>query len=197
MKFFRRRKSSKQSPPDVLTWKERLRRIVSNDSDLMAVAGPEDGNSVCTDWVGAVVSISGRSNEFPALLDAVADGLFHSTCSHTLAPYYPPEGEVEARFCSRLAVAAMNRRRDDASGKRIEDPVLIANRRDSFTRLYDAARRTESAGDLDAAFQHCLDAYGLLTGCNLFGPEQVQVERVLKARMQTIVLRQVELPKGQ
>lgn len=187
MPLWRRRRRRATPAEKESKWPELLGRLLQSGDDLMVVIGPEDGGSVCTDWVGAVVSISGRSAEFPALVDAVADGLFHPGCRHLLKPYRPPEGEAEAKFCTKWATAAMRRRRENGKPSNGGPDHAPVDYREEFERLYARAQHEEQTGAPDKALYYCQTALVLLRKHDVFGADQPGVERVLKARIQTIL----------
>jgi hypothetical protein len=185
--LFWKKKRAEPSPAE--RWFDLLTAIEKAGTDLMVVVGPEDGGSVCTDWVGAVVSISGADHTFPALVDALEDGLFHTGCRHTLIPYLPDDGEAEAIFCTKLALAAMTRRfqsRDEAHlahGTPSDDAD-----RANFTQLYDRARDAEKAREPQLALHFCQEALALLVQRNVFtADDQIMIARVLKGRLQTLL----------
>lgn len=48
---------------------------------------------ICQAWEGKVISLTGKTEGYPTLDDAYADGLFHPNCKHRIRPYYEePEG---------------------------------------------------------------------------------------------------------
>lgn len=48
---------------------------------------------ICLAWEGRVLSLTGKTEGYPTLDDAYADGLFHPNCKHRMRPYYEqPEG---------------------------------------------------------------------------------------------------------
>jgi hypothetical protein len=53
--------------------------------DLVTVVGPISGD-LCDFFVGKIFSISGRSDEFPAL-GSIPGPPFHPNCTHTIAPF--------------------------------------------------------------------------------------------------------------
>lgn len=170
---------------------------LTRSNDLMAVSGPEDGSSVCSDWVGAVVSVSGRSSDFPPLVEAVADGLFHPGCRHHLTPYVPVNDEVGARFCTKFAVSAMESRRETPTRNTPEpreskDARWVEKKRSEFEHGYSDAQRAETAGDIEQALASCQKALAMLLDYDLFGTHQARVERALKGRIQTILSRQIQ-----
>jgi len=187
MLFWKRKRESIAQPPGS-RWTSLLAAVAEANSDLMVVVGPEDGGSVCTDWVGAVVSVSGTDRRFPAMVDAIEDGLFHEGCRHKLLPYRTDDGEAEALFCTKIAIAGMAQRIRD----RHLSPSPAANTADTepraeFTRVYDLARDAEKAKQPEIALHYCQEALGLLGRSEVFNnDDQVMVERVLKGRMQTI-----------
>lgn len=48
-----------------ITGNELLEKFLQSDEELMTIIVSEDGSCVCGDWVGAVVSVSGTSEEWP------------------------------------------------------------------------------------------------------------------------------------
>jgi hypothetical protein len=62
--------------------------ILGRGDDLALISREVRTNSCgpCRDWAGKIVSISGRSKEYPALKTAVDAGLHHPHCIHTLLP---------------------------------------------------------------------------------------------------------------
>jgi hypothetical protein len=164
-----------------------LKRFLRSGQELVTIVGPEDGSCVCGDWVGAVVSISGESEEWPALLDAVEDGIFHEGCQHRLEAY-SEENRVEAEFCTGLAVAAMNermrqRRDEDVGPAEVASPTP----QQEFAKLYDAAKLADSNGATDSALSKCEAALEMLNHRDVFGEDQLQIERVLEARIRGIL----------
>lgn len=146
---------------------------------LLQVIGPEDGACVCNDWVGAVLAMNDGSDEYPSLSGAIADGLFHPECRHTLRPYPPESGghdNAQAQFRTQLALDLMRNRAN------ANDP----DGEERFTRLYGWARRADQAGAPEIAVVLCEAALRLLAERNIFGPTQPELETVLKARIATI-----------
>ena len=162
----------------------------------MVVTGPEDGGSVCSDWIGAVVSVGGRSEYFPALVDAIEDGVFHVGCRHKLIPFRREEGEAEALFCTKFALTAMVRRKRNGKAKPAASPdEEPAADREQFAGLYDGAREAECDGRTAEALEYCQAALRMLAKNDIFGPYQAEVVRVLKGRMQTILRAEAENAK--
>jgi hypothetical protein len=162
----------------------------------MVITGPEDGGSVCSDWIGAVVSVGGNSAYFPALVDAIEDGVFHSGCRHKLIPFRREEGEAEALFCTKFALSAMVRRRRNGRAKFAGGGVPdTGSERERFTKLYDEAREAEREGRVGDALAKCQTALRLLGEHGVFEANQAEVVRVLKGRMQTILRSQADCAK--
>jgi nitrogen regulatory protein PII-like uncharacterized protein len=66
-----------------------IQRLQDNDYDLVIVSFHADSCPLCEPWEGQVLSISGKSDEYPALDTAIAEGLFHPNCGHSLGAYIP------------------------------------------------------------------------------------------------------------
>lgn len=196
MLFWKRKREARQNGPPG-RWADLLVAVAKAETDLMVVVGPEDGGSVCTDWVGAVVSVSGADRRFPALVDAIEDGLFHDACRHRLIPYRTEEGEAEALFCTKVAVAGMTQRMRDRQGGATPSAAGApdAGPRTQFLRYYDLARDAEKAQQPQIALHYCQEALTFLAQREVFGDDQLMIERVLKGRMQTI-LRAHQVPKA-
>lgn len=189
MIFWKRKRAESGPNGSASRWPDLLEAIQKSDVDLMVVVGPEDGGSVCTDWVGAVVSVSGNDRRFPALVDALEDGLFHPNCRHKLIPYRTEEGEAEALFCTKLAIAGMTHRSQRTPPP---DPAPLSTGEEPrafFTRCYDLARNAEQSRLPEMALRYCQEAIMLLTKREVFGDDQPMIQRVLKGRMQTILRR--------
>lgn len=54
--------------------------------DLVQVVGG-DGCDLCDPWIGAVLSLTGKTDGYPTLAEAKAAGLFHPNCNHQPVPY--------------------------------------------------------------------------------------------------------------
>ncbi len=153
----------------------------------MVITGPEDGGSVCSDWIGAVVSVGGRSEYFPALVEAIDDGVFHAECRHKLIPFRREDGEAEVLFCTKLALSSMLKRRENGHASLGDDIDEENPEYRRFAELYEMARQAEKEGLLADAMDRCQTALRLLRDHGLFGRNQQDVARVLKGRMQTIL----------
>jgi hypothetical protein len=62
--------------------------ILSRGDDLALISREVRANSCgpCRNWAGKIVSLSGRSKEYPALQTAIDAGLHHPHCIHVLLP---------------------------------------------------------------------------------------------------------------
>lgn len=187
MAFWKLKRAPKPDAPED-RWSRLLAAIGGSATDLMLVTGPEDGGSVCTDWVGAVVSVSGADRRFPSLVDALEDGLFHPGCRHKLIVYRSEDGEAEAEFCTKIAVAGMTRRGEER-GRMVMEATDAGEDapRAQFMRWYDLARDKEKTITPELALHFCQEALGVLARRNVFGDDQPMIERVLKGRMQTVL----------
>lgn len=196
MQFWRSKRARRPPDPPESRWSELLDLFRTTPSDLMVITGPEDGGSVCSDWIGAVVSVGGNSAYFPALVDAIEDGVFHSGCRHKLIPFRREEGEAEALFCTKFALSAMVRRRRNGRAKFAGGGVPdTGSERERFTKLYDEAREAEREGRVGDALAKCQTALRLLGEHGVFEANQAEVVRVLKGRMQTILRSQADCAK--
>jgi len=69
-----------------------INRAVEQKEDLVLISREIRPNTcdVCREWAGKIVSISGRSREYPALDTALEQGLMHPNCIHHILPIdYP------------------------------------------------------------------------------------------------------------
>lgn len=74
-----------------------LNRYEEYGYDLVRVSSHFRACPLCTPWEGKVLSQSGESEKYPALDEAIDDGLFHPNCAHDINPYFPgvsPEQEI-------------------------------------------------------------------------------------------------------
>jgi hypothetical protein len=166
---------------------ELVKRYLLGQSDLVRIAGPEDGGCVCGDWVGAVVSVSGNDSAWPSLIDAVEDGVFHPTCRHRLEEYNPKEHEVEARFCSELAQHNfLARKSNDKTPTNTAASFDVAKQKE-FEKLYQAARNAEKENALETALSKCEAALEILNHHNLYSEEQQIVEETLESRIRLLL----------
>lgn len=65
-----------------------LNSILGRGNDLALISREVRSNSckVCRKWAGEIVSISGKSKDYPPLDEAISEGLLHPHCIHTVVP---------------------------------------------------------------------------------------------------------------
>jgi hypothetical protein len=56
--------------------------------DLAIISSHAGACPLCVAWEDVVISVSGESDEYPSLDDAMNDGCFHPRCLHYLETYY-------------------------------------------------------------------------------------------------------------
>ena len=59
-----------------------LNRFQQNGEDLVVVSAHAESCPICDPWEGRILSISGRSEDYPSVAEAEADGLWHANCTH-------------------------------------------------------------------------------------------------------------------
>ncbi len=64
-------------------------RLIENDRDLVIVSDAPEECPLCAPWEGRVLSLTGRTPGYPTVDQAMAAGLFHPNCRHTLGTYIP------------------------------------------------------------------------------------------------------------
>lgn len=74
-----------------------VQRLQDNDYDLVIVSFHGDSCPLCAPWEGEILSLSGHSDEYPSLDEAIAEGLFHPNCGHSLGAYIPGLTEKPTR----------------------------------------------------------------------------------------------------
>lgn len=62
-------------------------RLEDNGRDLVIISNHGGSCEICADWEGKILSISGRSSQYPSLDEARDDGLFHPNCRHSANAY--------------------------------------------------------------------------------------------------------------
>ena len=97
--------------------------------DLAIIEGGVVGDSHpgCVAWAGRIVSVSGTSTEYPALDDAIADGLYHPNCRHYLAYVSASTDDLkkqaEEKSANRIATKQEQLRRIEAD--KVKPPVKV------------------------------------------------------------------------
>jgi len=185
MRFWKKNSQSVDEAPSTAALVE---RFLLGETDLVRISGPEDGSCVCGDWVGAVVSVNGNGSEWPPLVNAIDDGVFHPKCRHILEEYNPSKHEVEGRFCSELATHNYLARKADAgeSGTNADSGLLSIQA--EFEKLYEDARRAEQEKALEKALSKCEAALEILNRYDVYSDEQKVVENALESRIRRLVI---------
>lgn len=80
----------------------RMEKLQAAGHDLVIVSDHAQECALCRPWEGKVLSISGRSDDpaargVPSVDEAIAAGLFHPNCRHTLGIYIPGRTKVPTR----------------------------------------------------------------------------------------------------
>ena len=97
--------------------------------DLAIIEGGVVGDSHpgCVAGAGRIVSVSGTSTEYPALDDAIADGLYHPNCRHYLAYVSASTDDLkkqaEEKSANRIATKQEQLRRIEAD--KVKPPVKV------------------------------------------------------------------------
>lgn len=63
--------------------------MVKYDWDLCFVNSHMGACPLCQKWQGVVMSLTGKTDNYPTLQSAMDEGLFHPNCSHILQIYFP------------------------------------------------------------------------------------------------------------
>jgi len=71
----------------------RFNKYQQNGYDLVVVSAHAESCPICDPWEGQVLSISGKSEEYPSKADARSAGLWHPNCGHNATLYI--EGVTE------------------------------------------------------------------------------------------------------
>jgi len=176
-----------------------LNRLAASDIELVIVIGPTDRDCACLDWVGAVLSVSGKNKTLPTVAQAIEDGLLHPGCRHHLVAYDPErvsaERASEARARTAHAIKAMRARArgepppplaarhalthgsaatDAAGGPSSADALT------KFERVYRAAQKALAEGDEIKALVKCEAALSLLRTQDFYGAQQADIEDALQ-----------------
>jgi len=57
-------------------------KMLANGYDLVEITGGNSTHSACAKWEYKIVSLTGKTEGYPSLADAKADGIFHPNCQH-------------------------------------------------------------------------------------------------------------------
>ena len=64
-----------------------MNRMTENNQDLVVVSAHVESCPICDPWEGRIMSISGNSDKYPPVQEAIDDGLYHPNCGHNLTAY--------------------------------------------------------------------------------------------------------------
>lgn len=62
-------------------------KLAESGLDLVQVSDAPEECSICRLWEGRILSIRGRTRNYPTIADAEAAGLFHPNCRHSIGLY--------------------------------------------------------------------------------------------------------------
>lgn len=64
-------------------------KMLENGTDLVQVSINGSKHEACADQEGKIFSLTGKTDGYPPLDDAISEGLFHPNCQHTINPVEP------------------------------------------------------------------------------------------------------------
>lgn len=64
-------------------------KMLENGQDLVQVSINGSNHPACADQEGKIFSLTGKTDGYPPLDDAINEGLFHPNCQHTINPVEP------------------------------------------------------------------------------------------------------------
>jgi len=70
-------------------------RLVEQGHDLVKVSTHRGACELCQPWQGKILSITGKTEGYPTLEEAKAEGLFHVNCRHAYGLYIDLDKEIE------------------------------------------------------------------------------------------------------
>ena len=68
--------------------------VLNDGYDLVEVIGSPDPDSPCVPWVGETLSLTGKTDGYPTLQEAIEGGLWHPNCSLDVVPVISDESEL-------------------------------------------------------------------------------------------------------
>lgn len=83
-------------------------RVVENDYDLVQVSS-HGATDQCGKWEGKILSVSGKTGDYPTVSDAEADGLFHPNCKHAINVIVPALAKMTSAYDSDVATLSMSK----------------------------------------------------------------------------------------
>lgn len=70
-------------------------RLLENGHDLVKVSKHAGACDLCVPWQGKILSLTGKTEGYPTLEEAEAEGLFHPNCKHAYGLYIDIDAEIE------------------------------------------------------------------------------------------------------
>ena len=116
----------------------------ANGLDLVIVSSDGSPCPACSDWEGQVLSSSGDDANYPALQDAIDDGLMHPNCRHTVSAYQPGITNLPEPLSDDDQAAQAQRYQDSQKLRGIERDIRQAKRMQAVA-LDDAAQQDAAA----------------------------------------------------
>jgi len=117
-----------------------INRMTESGYDLVEVSEHAGSCPLCEPWQGQILSVTGRTNAYGTLDDAIGMGLFHPNCRHTVTPYH------EA-YLDKATVW------DSEAQEYIPYTELRSKKLQSFSDAYDMHKVTAEAIGVNAATQ--------------------------------------------
>lgn len=119
-------------------------------NDLMIVSSIGVTCPTCAPWEGKVLSISGKDFKYTPLQTAIAAGLFHPNCKHTLTAYFDfieePEGHDHQQFYepeiyAKTQEQRYNERQIRRWKRRAEVAITPQDRKAALSKVMDFQER--------------------------------------------------------
>lgn len=120
-----------------------MSRLQEYGRDLVLISQHYPVSPLCEPWQGRVFSISGDSDNYPSLEEAISGGLYHSNCKHSQSGYNPGQKIPEAREATGKRE---NRQRYEAQKQqRYNERQIRGWKRRETTALTDREREKAAA----------------------------------------------------
>lgn len=68
-------------------------KMIQNGYDLVQVSNHNSSHAACAEWEGQILSLTGKTPDYPTLDEAEASGLFHPNCQHAINVIEPDLAE--------------------------------------------------------------------------------------------------------
>lgn len=179
-----------------------MARLYRAGIELVIVVGPQREGDARSEWVGALLSVSGKAKHLPSVGQAIHAGLFGPGSPYRLAAFdpkkAPPERVADAR--ARTAHVLEHLRGGRRSAGQFPMPLagtraheyeerarsFARNTRLKFERVYTAARKAIEDEDTALALLKCRAARDLLREGNVLGAGQARVVEILEAHIERL-----------